>query len=1055
MNTGESSSEMLRTCILHCSDGKSDSNLVSPHNLESWKTLLRAAEIRKHLPILEIAKVLPEGEIPPVQYHRRCRSIFTLKKSLDSITQKDSVTEKNVSASGAAEGSSKRPSRAAPSKSVVYDEKCIFCEKSSKHIKGKHTREPLIQCTELRADDQIRKAAVTKLDQRMLAITSRDIVAAEGHYHFSCYRNYTRGTPAASSRSREESGDAEKQYEVAEKKSYEELFSYIRNELFPNPEVLAMTNLSSRLQSSMKSLGVGQIKDSTKKNLRRRMETELGGSIHIFSDENGKLLLYPDSLSMTELAKTVFTLKNELQHTRSLISDDVVTKSALLMRNDIKKQDTKQVWPPDVEQGDSLIPVSIIQFLQTLLSGNCNNPSERVKRLVTSFGSDLVYAVTCGRIKLPKHILLPFAVKSLTGNTELVNTLNRLGHCVSYSQFEEIDTALCLQKMELSRDDLPLPSNIYPNVFTTLAYDNIDRLEETCSGAGTSHRVNGIAVQAKVIGHVPQRVMPTVTKTKKRSISPKTFLLPIYNAGQRVGPPSTPSVDADTTVQVQDAKAKNLLWLLARMSAPEDQSVSSWTGFNIQVHNDITVVPDTVGYLPTINAPATELSTVYEMLNQALGIMESLQLKTIVCVFDQALYAKAAGILWKHEKFKNIIIRMGVFHTICILLSILGKRFQDAGLRDLCVESGVIAEGSVTGVMEGRRYNRAVRLHKLVYEALMRLAWKGFLLWLKEKHPTEMCHIKEALRNIDSFKGDICQASLAELLGSNSFTLTLQLFQVYLDSLRNRPGLSAFWMSYLDITDIMLGLIRASREGNWMLHLACIRKMIPWCFAYDKLNYARYLSYYYATMTQLSENHPEVHAHFMQGGFSVQIGRRNPFGRIPVDQTIEETVNKDTQTSGGTKGFSLKPAAVYKYYLTSEYCSAFLRQLREMVGQGDSQFNHPDLQLPRIRRDEADVESIIDVLDNCWLNPFSPDQCEFVSLSTAAVAPPDVSNDLLEAHEIGEQAYQVFKHERLETTPPTTKFFDTIKKKEPENILRDREKNKGQRASQGSHSEGG
>lgn len=72
--------------------------------------------------------------------------------------------------------------------------------------------------------------------------------------------------------------------------------------------------------------------------------------------------------------------------------------------------------------------------------------------------------------------------------------------------------------------------------------------------------------------------------------------------------------------------------------------------------------------------------------------------------------------------------------------------------------------------------------------------------------------------------------------------------------------------------------------------------MIPWCFAYDKVNYAWFLTYYYATMSRLPIEHPEVHAHIMQGGFSVQIGSQNSFGRIPVDQTIEETVNKDTQT---------------------------------------------------------------------------------------------------------------------------------------------------------------
>ena len=40
---------------------------------------------------------------------------------------------------------------------------------------------------------------------------------------------------------------------------------------------------------------------------------------------------------------------------------------------------------------------------------------------------------------------------------------------------------------------------------TGVIYDNIDRLEETLSGAGTSHRVNGIAVQRGFIGPLPEK----------------------------------------------------------------------------------------------------------------------------------------------------------------------------------------------------------------------------------------------------------------------------------------------------------------------------------------------------------------------------------------------------------------------------------------------------------------------------------------------------------------------------------------------------------------------
>lgn len=161
----------------------------------------------------------------------------------------------------------------------------------------------------------------------------------------------------------------------------------------------------------------------------------------------------------------------------------------------------------------------------------------------------MVYAVNPRKCKPPKHILLPHAVKSLTGNVELINTLNRLGHSVSYSKVEEIDTALCLQKLSATGGrGVALPSNIHPGVFTTLAWDNIDRLEETLSGEGSSHRVNGIAVQARIIGPQPYQPDPVVAKTKKRSIDPQSKLIPIYNAGLRVRPPKTTTLEVESEI---------------------------------------------------------------------------------------------------------------------------------------------------------------------------------------------------------------------------------------------------------------------------------------------------------------------------------------------------------------------------------------------------------------------------------------------------------------------------------------------------------------------------
>jgi len=48
-------------------------------------------------------------------------------------------------------------------------------------------------------------------------------------------------------------------------------------------------------------------------------------------------------------------------------------------------------------------------------------------------------------------------------------------------------------------------------------------------------------------------------------------------------------------------------------------------------------------------------------------------------------------------------------------------------------------------------------------------------------------------------------------------------------------------------------------------------------------------------MTNLGDKNPEVQKAFKEYSFSFQIANGNPFGRIPVNQTTEATVNKDTQ----------------------------------------------------------------------------------------------------------------------------------------------------------------
>ena len=63
---------------------------------------------------------------------------------------------------------------------------------------------------------------------------------------------------------------------------------------------------------------------------------------------------------------------------------------------------------------------------------------------------------------------------------------------------------------------------------------------------------------------------------------------------------------------------------------------------------------------------------------------------------------------------------MGMFHTIMMYIHILSKRFSDASLRDVLIQSGTIAEESIDKALSGKMYNRGIRAYKLIYEAIMR-----------------------------------------------------------------------------------------------------------------------------------------------------------------------------------------------------------------------------------------------------------------------------------------------------------------------------------------------
>ena len=98
-------------------------------------------------------------------------------------------------------------------------------------------------------------------------------------------------------------------------------------------------------------------------------------------------------------------------------------------------------------------------FLTTLLSpkGDHAEISERVERLVDSFGQDLMHAVSKGSFLTPKHASVGLGLHSLTGQKLPIIILSRLGHSITYDAVNEIETAQAELVEQFQSSSLHLP----------------------------------------------------------------------------------------------------------------------------------------------------------------------------------------------------------------------------------------------------------------------------------------------------------------------------------------------------------------------------------------------------------------------------------------------------------------------------------------------------------------------------------------------------------------------------------------------------------------------
>ena len=100
----------------------------------------------------------------------------------------------------------------------------------------------------------------------------------------------------------------------------------------------------------------------------------------------------------------------------------------------------------------------------------------------------------------------------------------------------------------------------------------------------------------------------------------------------------------------------------------------------------------------------------------------------------------------------------------------------------------MIVEGSASGVLEGWKYNCAVRQLKLVYKAAMRKVWSGFQTWIAERHNERRSSVDDMLSSLQRLHNSVCKAEFQQNLWESSFSKVAELFERYMFFLRTNNG---------------------------------------------------------------------------------------------------------------------------------------------------------------------------------------------------------------------------------------------------------------------------
>ena len=997
-------------CIVHVHSA--EKGKLFPWRKDKWDVVQRACVARKTSKKYHSSKYRPFVEALPDNpgecdgYHSKCYSSFTAIPQSAKSMLSPVGPEKTLLRSDVPQASTSSSSDCDKSSSGIFPKICFFCEKVVKR-RPDGTREYLGSLQTKTARERIIEVAhVLKLPHLIVKLSGVNPIPKELKFHHSCRAlYYTRAE-----RAKGFGLSTIKEEPVEPKYPLQCTFTYVKENVIDKnrPE-----RLSSIYEHYIDLCTEHEVAPGVSKvqYLGNLLEKEFPSLLSFHSPECRQqgVIVHSTAIEYSSI-KAVYDIKKS--------PEGQVIRAALLLRQALMSVAKESLPDPltltSLTEGEGAPPEIVRTFFQHLLGGpNTSHYSETVKRRSDSLSQDALFSVQHGNLKPKKHILMGMSMKSMTGSKKIITMLNRMGHSINYHAVEEIETDLAYAILDRKE---ACPAGSVPGVPCGLAFDNYDELTNTLSGADTLHDTMGIMYQSKTPGaegpdsnQVRNQVLvepplPPIarkpTRKRRRKLDVPDTALPPYRKKPRMDDFSYAmkeyrlgSIDASVLSRKLD-----FLWMIAH--ALEVDQIPMWTGFNSQIYVD-PIPKQAVLYMPNIDRSPTNDDVVVETLVITQKCAQECGQPYGVVTYDLDVAKRAIKIqVTESPRFDNVFIMFGAFHLQMCLFKAIGKLIKESGMAEMLVEANVLASGSLNGFINCKNFNRCKRLHPMLSLALETLHFRQFCSTYEEIDMV-IALAKESPLDDKESRDQLCSAQ--------PFVKIFEEYTRYSQAtLNGELGPTAqFYMQHIQRVNLYLIIDRAIRESDVDLYTWALTQATDIFFGTNRQNYARWMSKYQLDLLNITITHPGLKELLIAGLFSIR-RTDNQFSRVPVDLTLEQTINADaasrmTGYTDATNNYSAR----LRWSATKGARAALIGAMLDMAGLNATGDDQSHVSHSRIARDNKDLQNLLKTVDG-FANPFTVASETLVNIQTGKAATNEITESLLNVEKIGKEKHDAF-----------------------------------------------